>query len=298
MSNLPEFLTIKLEQQYGKEITNKIIEGYQNKKTSFRVNTSKSTKEEIEEFLKQENIKYTKVNWYEDAYIMEEADEKYLEQTPIYKQRKIYLQNPSSMIPPLVLDPKEKESILDMTASPGSKTTQIANLSNNNALITAVEKNKIRAERLKYNIEEQGAKKISIMIEDARHLNDFFSFEKILLDAPCSGSGTLNKNNEQTSKYFTEKLLENSVKTQKELLKKAIKLVKPNGIIIYSTCSILKEENEEVLKEVLKEGNVELLPIELSKDLPLLPVTLENTLCICPTEIHEGFFVAKLKRKK
>jgi len=202
------------------------------------------------------------------------------------------------MIPPLVVNPKEKESILDMAAAPGGKTTQMFALSNGQAMITACEKNKIRAEKLKYNLEKQGATRVTVMVQDARNLDDFFSFDKILLDAPCSGSGTLNSNDKNLSKYFTEELINRSIKTQKDLFKKAINVTKKNGEIIYSTCSILKEENEMALKEVLKRGNIEIVPIDKNEfgDIPLLPVDIEGTICVCPTELYEGFFVAKLKK--
>jgi len=136
------------------------------------------------------------------------------------------------------------------------------------------------------------------MVQDARNLDDFFSFDKILLDAPCSGSGTLNSNDKNLSKYFTEELINRSIKTQKDLFKKAINVTKKNGEIIYSTCSILKEENEMALKEVLKRGNIEIVPIDKNEfgDIPLLPVDIEGTICVCPTELYEGFFVAKLKK--
>ena len=96
------------------------------------------------------------------------------------------------MIPAIILAPKEDENILDMCASPGGKTTQMACLSANNAFITACERNKIRAEKLKYNLQKQKANRVNLMIEDSRNLNDLFKFDKILLDAPCSGSGTEN----------------------------------------------------------------------------------------------------------
>ena len=137
------------------------------------------------------------------------------------------------------------------------------------------------------------------MLKDARKLDDFFSFDKILLDAPCSGSGTLNLNEPELEKVFTKELVERSIKTQKELLKKAVKILKTNGELIYSTCSILKEENEKVVEEILKYGNVEIVPIDKDsfKDIPLLPVNIEGTICVCPNELYEGFFVAKLRKK-
>ena len=112
----------------------------------------------------------------------------------IYKNGKIYLQSLSSMLPPIVLNPMPKNDILDMTAAPGGKTTQIAALSNNEANITACEINKIRAERLRYNLDKQGASSVFVMLEDARNIDNFFSFDQILLDSPCSGSGTININ--------------------------------------------------------------------------------------------------------
>ena len=98
------------------------------------------------------------------------------------------------MLPAIILQPKEKMDILDMTAAPGGKTTQMAALTNNKAHITACEMNKIRFERMKYNLEKQGATCVFAMNQDSRRIDDFFSFDQILLDAPCSGSGTLNLN--------------------------------------------------------------------------------------------------------
>ena len=300
MDKEKEFLIENLMKQYGKDITDKIIEeGYlTRRKTTLRVNTAKTKNQNIKEILKNNNISYQEVPWYQDALILDEKVEKDFKELEIYKNGEIYLQSLSSMIPPLVLNPKENESILDMTASPGSKTTQMANLSGGKTLITAVEKNKIRAERLKYNVDHQGAKKVSVIVEDARRLDDFFQFDKVLLDAPCSGSGTLSFQDEKAFVNFSKKLVENSAKIQKELLKKAIKLTKVNGEIIYSTCSILKEENEDVIEEALKSNLVEIVPIgqDFINQLPTLPTSINGVVCIRPTNHFEGFFVAKLKK--
>ena len=175
----------------------------------------------------------------------------------------------------------------------------MAAITDNKAHITACEMNTIRAERLKYNIEKQGASSVYCMVKDARNIDDFFSFDQILLDAPCSGSGTLNINDDKLKKYFTEKLIQKSVKAQTALLRKAIKILKPGHEMVYSTCSILQEENENVVNEILKNGNIEIVQIEneFVKDLPLLPTKIDGTLCIMPNELFEGFFVAKLKKK-
>ena len=202
------------------------------------------------------------------------------------------------MLPPLVLSPKENENILDMAAAPGGKTTQMLALSENKAYITACEKNKIRAERLQYNLNKQGANRVNVMIKDARLLDDFFSFDKILLDAPCSGSGTISIFDKKLESTFTEDLVARSSKVQKELLKKAITLLKPGHEMVYSTCSILSKENEEIIQKFVDLKQIEVIPIDRTcfSNATLLPTSIEGTLCICPSALYEGFFVAKLKK--
>lgn len=298
---IPEFLSQRLEEQYGKEKTRKIIEGYQKQRlVTLRVNTLKTTLEEVKTSLEREKIAFETVTWSREALILKDATEKEIQKLSMYENGEIYLQSLSSMLPPILLQPKEKETILDMTAAPGSKTTQIAALSNNQAQITACELNAIRAERLKYNIEKQGVKQVCVMVADSRNLDEMFSFDKILLDAPCSGSGTLDIQNGAFPENFTEKLIHKSCKSQLALLKKAIQLLKPGKEMIYSTCSILACENEEILKQVLKLGQVEIVPIRLEhmEDIPLLPVHIEGTLCVEPNAYYEGFFVAKLRKKR
>lgn len=298
--NIPVFLEEKLLNEYGEELTKKIISGYKlPRKVTLRANLIKADEEEIANTLEKLNIKYKKVNFYNSAFIIENVDEQEIRKLDIYNEGKIYMQSLSSMLPPIILEPKEKENILDMTAAPGGKTTQMAAIANNKALITACEKNKIRCDRLEYNVNKQGAKCINIMREDARNLSDFFSFDKILLDAPCSGSGTLNILDNNIEKYFTEELINRSVKVQETLLKKALKILKSGGEMVYSTCSILKEENEYLLEKVLKNENVEIIPIDLKpfSELPILHTKIDGTLCVMPNELYEGFFVAKIKRK-
>lgn len=298
-TNIPRFLEEKLESQYGKELAKTIIEGYKKtRKVTLRVNTIKSNSDKIEEELKKQQIEYEKVGWSEEAFIIKNKREKEIEELEIYKNGEIYLQSLSSMLPPIVLEPKEGADILDMAAAPGGKTTQIAALVNNKSSITACELNNIRAQRLKYNIEKQGATCVYVMQTDARKIDDFFSFDQILLDAPCSGSGTLNINDESLNKVFTEKLIQKSVKSQKELLKKALKILKPGKEMVYSTCSILQEENEDIIK-TLDKKEYEIIPIKFDgmEQLPVLPTIIEGTLCVMPNDLYEGFFIAKIRKK-
>lgn len=258
LKKIPEFFEKLLIKDYEQELTGEIVKGYSNERNvTLRINTLKTNSDKIKEKLNEAKIEYEEVGWNENALIIKNAKEEDIRKIDIYEKGEIYLQSLSSMLPAIILEPKANENILDMTAAPGGKTTQIAAISNNEAMITACEKNKIRADRLRYNIEKQGAR-VNIINQDARKLDSFFSFDKILLDAPCSGSGTENIFTEK----FNEELISRSRKTQEELLRKAVQILKPGGEMVYSTCSILKRENEEVLNKVIEKYNLEVIEIE------------------------------------
>ena len=288
---IPQFLKGKIEKEYGLEILNKIETGLiEEKPVTLRVNTIKSNAEKVKIELEKNNIEYEIVEWNKSAFIIKNVKEEEIRKLDIYNNEEIYLQSLSSMIPAIIIDPKERENILDMTAAPGGKTSQMAAIANNKVFLTACEKNKIRLDRLQYNMQKQGVKNINIMQEDSRKLSNYFSFDKILLDAPCSGSGTENVFNSN----FTEELIKRSCKTQEELLTKALSILKHGGEMVYSTCSILKEENEEILNKVLKKFKAQIVPIQIPKEIPVLPTSIDGVVTICPTKLYEGFFVAKI----
>ena len=296
---IPDFLSIRINNNYDKESSDLIKEGYKyNRPLTIRVNTLKTDLDSIIKFFNDNKIEYESVSWFSNALIIKNKTEEDLRELDIYKEGEIYFQNLSSQLPPLFVNPKAEENILDMAAAPGGKTTELQSLSNNTSLITAVEKNKIRYERLEYNINKLGAKKINILKKDARLLDDYFTFDKIMLDAPCSGSGTLNKDN---MSEFNEELITRSIETQKQLISKAFRLLKKDGILTYSTCSILKEENDEIVKYLLdNNANAEIIHLDLSKyqDLPILKNDLPGTLTLYPNEVYEGFFIAQIKKTK
>lgn len=296
-----EFLNKMLNAQYNEDVVEKIYEGFHAQRiVTLRVNTLKADVNYVRNELKNNNVDFEEVPWSNCAFIIKNKNEKDIESLEIYEKGEIYLQSLSSMLPPIIMNPQPNEDILDMAAAPGGKTTQIAALTENNANITACEMNAIRAERLRYNIEKQGANSVYLMQKDSREIDDFFSFDRILLDAPCSGSGTLDINDENTFKFFSPKLVEKSSKAQLALLKKALKILKPGKELVYSTCSILSIENEEIIEKALQSVNAEIVPIEFDgKDvLPILPVKIPGTLCVCPNKLYEGFFIAKIRKLK
>lgn len=301
MERMPQFLQQALEKQYGAEAAEQIAAGMaQERRTSLRVNTLKSNAEAVAQTLTNVGIAYEKAPFSADAFLLEAGKEKEIWALPMYENGEIYLQSLSSMLPPLALDPKPGTDILDMAAAPGGKTTQIAALTGNKANITACEINQIRAEKMRYNLEKQGCGRVNVMVRDASKMEDFFRFDQILLDAPCSGSGTILLNNPQTYKAFSEKLVRNSARIQLNLLKKALTILKPGQTMVYSTCSILKMENEDVVLQALRGAKAHVEPIEMPglADLPLLPCAIPGALLVRPDAKYEGFFLCKIRKDK
>jgi len=299
---IPALLTERLIQQYGEGLAREIEAGFVRRPVTLRVNTLRSTPEQVMAVLENAGIAYERQSWYPDAFVLPGVREDAVQSLPEYEAGHMYLQSLSSMMPALVLSPKKGESILDMAAAPGGKTTQMAALSGNAALITACEKNRIRADRLQFNLDRQGASRVSVMCTDARQLNDLFRFDKVLLDAPCTGSGTILIAEGEQERRMNADWVAKTAKTQKAMLKKALTLLSAGHEMVYSTCSILREENEEVLNAVLPGMNAEVVPIDpaalgLGAE-QLLPVIVPGVVCVKPTALHEGFFVAKIRKRK
>ena len=229
----------------------------------------------------------------------------------LIKEGRIYVQSLSSMLPPLFMRLAPGVDVLDMCAAPGGKTTQLAALSHSEtggtSRITACEQNAVRADKLAFNLRKQGAENVPIMRQDARRLDSFFSFDRVLLDAPCSGSGTLSTHDPKLAKRFSEALVKDSCKKQAALLAKALEIVKPGGVVLYSTCSVLKRENEAIVSATLQKIAkthrdrryiIDALDAEnLSQQgIPLLPSTIEGAITVCPSALYEGFFMCRIAR--
>ena len=298
---VPAYLAQLLRAQYGEETAERIAQGYAAQRAvTLRANPLKTDAQTVRERLAAQGIETSPVSWYADAMIVRGAREDALTGLDLYERGEIYLQSLSSMIPPLLLGARPGENVLDMAAAPGGKTTQIAALTGNQAMVTACEMNKIRAERLRYNVQRQGATRVTVMNIDSRNLDDLFSFDRILLDAPCSGSGTVQLGSPRSKGQFSREFLSRTTKQQEALLHKALRLLRPGCEMIYSTCSVLAQENEEIVSRVLRKTGAQVVPLELAafESVPQLPVSIPGTLCVAPDALHEGFFVAKIRRMK
>lgn len=212
-----------------------------------------------------------------------------------------YIQSLSSMIPPLVLNPSEKDKVLDLCAAPGSKTTQLAALMNNRGTLIA---NDIAAERVKslsFNTERMNVMNAAVMHGKGEMLSKVFNswFDKILVDVPCSGLGVLQKKGE-INKWWTPDSVRNLAEIQYRLLVSAAKMLRKGGEIVYSTCTLTVEENEEVLAQFLKKYPFKIIPLQIplpsGDGIALNGISdLKMTRRLIPWEVgSEGFFIAKL----
>ncbi len=300
---LPNVFIDKLYENYTPLTVDKILAGMCGERsTTLRVNTIKSNVQEVMNILKQNGIKFERVPWYKDALILKNATEKQIQKLEIYEEGIIYLQSLSSMVPPLVLQPEKNEKVLDLTAAPGSKTTQMAAMMQNSGYILANELDALRCERLSYNINKQGAKIVEVNNGRGEIVGKQYEryFDKVLLDAPCSGEGRFLATDARTYRNWSERTVKELVKLQKKLLKSAYQALKPGGEMVYSTCTLNREENEMILEWAIQELEIELLDIELTIK-NTVPAISENSevkkaLRILPSKETEGFFVAKLKK--
>ena len=296
MQTALEWLKGQLEAQYP-DRTQAILEGLNAQRhTTLRVNTLKSSLDEILRLLREAGVECGEVPFYRDALVLPPASEAALRPLPMYQDGQIYLQSLSSMLPPLALGAKEGEDVLDMCAAPGGKTSEIVQLMNGRAMVTACETDKVRCERLRSNLKRLGCERVNVLCTDARKLDSLMKFDRILLDAPCSGSGTLNLTRGLSA--FSEKLVINSARLQGQLLKKACSMLKRGGTLVYSTCSLLKQENEDQVRAALGDRSMRLLPLspEQWPQLPLLPNALPDTFTVMPDQRFEGFYMAVLQK--
>lgn len=226
-----------------------------------------------------------------------------------------YIQDISSMLPVIVLQPSPKETILDLAAAPGSKSTQIASEMENTGTLITNDLSIGRIKILSANLEKCGVKNTIITRESGAVLckkleRQGMKFDKILLDAPCSGEGTIIEN-PKTLKMWSMNTVKRLSGLQKKLIKSAIKILKEGGEIVYSTCTHSPEENEEVIDYIIRNNlNLKTEKISLPQEFKSregvtewkdkeYDAEVKNCCRIYPHDNNTGgFFIAKLRKVK
>ncbi len=236
-----------------------------------------------------------KCPFYKDGYYIS-CDEKGVGNTPLHHAGAFYVQEPSAMSAVSLLDVQEGEKVLDLCAAPGGKSAQIASCLNGTGLIWSNEVVKNRAQILLSNFERMGISKgvVSSCYPDVlcRKLEGYF--DKVLVDAPCSGEGMFRKNPEAVKEWSREHVL-SCAERQLSILKSAAHVVKNGGELVYSTCTFSYEENEGVIKRFLEE-NADFEMCDIGEHFGR-KTELPCAVRITPLEKGEGHFAAKLRKK-
>lgn len=257
------------------------------------------------DFIKRLQSITKKIPWTTDGFYFKKEDSNVrLTTHPYYHQGLFYIQEPSAMFPAELLDPKPTDKVLDLCAAPGGKSVQIACKMKNQGLLISNEISPKRVKALKKNIELYGIKNTIITNSTGKNLLNTYGsyFDKVLVDAPCSGEGTFRKDKnsiKEYEKYATEGLYS----IQRDILDYAFKLLKIGGQLVYSTCTFSPEENEQQIEYLLK--NYECKLIETKKTHGMVSgrpkwteqnsLELTKTIRFWPHKVEgEGHFVAKI----
>ena len=272
----PLWMVKMFNKQYGLEKTKTIcLEDNTPPTRSGRVNTLKASKEEL---LKEGCFKEGTLS--KDALLYDKGN---LALTSYFKEGKVTIQDESSQLVARLLDPQKTDYVLDMCSAPGSKTTHLSALMENQGKIEAYDLYEHKVKLVEYNLRRLGVKNVHIQAGDSTKLKEVYSektFDRILLDAPCSGFGVLKRKPE--IKYHDSSIMDGLVSLQELLLENAYYLLKNDGTMVYSTCTINKKENELMIQKFIEKH-------------PDMEVIKQRT--ILNYEYHtDGFFMCKMKK--
>ena len=245
--NLPEKFTEKMKILLGEEYESFLKSYEEGRNFGLRVNTAKIS---VEEFQKIAPFHLTPIPWVENGFYYEEQDRP--ARHPFYYAGLYYLQEPSAMTPASRLEVHPGEKVLDLCAAPGGKATELGAKLKGEGLLVANDISASRARALLKNIEVFGIENVFLINEVPSKISVQFEefFDKILVDAPCSGEGMFRKDPDVAKVWSEEKTFE-CAKQQKEIIMQAAKMLAPGGMLLYSTCTFSPEENEGVIQYLL-----------------------------------------------
>lgn len=276
---------------------------------SLRVNTLKTDIETVKTRMEAKGWILDPVPWCKEAFFVDHVEGRRDTGNTIEHQLGyFYIQEAASMIPPLVLDPKPGDIVLDVAASPGSKTSQISAMMKNEGMVIANDVSPLRMAPLGSNMTRTGVTNAIITIMKGQQFGKFEEFfDKILLDAPCSGTGTIRKS-VKTIRMWNPRVLKGICNIQRELMNTSYKALKKGGLMVYSTCSLEPEENEGMVHEFLEnhpDCSIEEWTLPgLIKSEPVMEFDgityqdqVKHTCRMWPQDNDtEGFFIAKIRK--
>lgn len=310
--SLPEAFSERLSRIVPRELFDTVIKTFDTpKQVTFRLNTLKSTAEQLEAELKSAHIPFEKIEWLEGVYRIAPKDKLRLTQTDAFYGGRLYIQNLASMIAPIILAPQPEETVLDLAAAPGGKTLMLAGMMQNTGWLSAVEPSRERFFRLRDNLENQGVTNAHTYMTDGRSVGKKCPemFDRILLDAPCSSEARFKTHDPKSMSFWSIHKVKETSKLQRRLLLSAYDALKPGGKLLYCTCSFSPEENESPLQHLLERhgDHLKTLPLALPFDNIQKPMQswgkekfderIQNAVRILPTDTIDGFFLCLLEKQ-
>lgn len=250
--------------------------------------------------------------WMPEGYMYtRESSPHAVRDSRLAAEGRVFIQNAASWLPVLALEPQAGELILDVCAAPGGKTSHIAAITNNQAQIVANDNSRPRLAKLQANLTRLGVKNVELTLFDATQLARKLhgrQFDKILLDAPCSGEGMMQLDRDKDFTTWSVAHIKRLQQLQRRILLQAWQLLRPGGTLVYSTCTMAPEENEAVVAYLLRnKDDAEIRPftLELSNRVPAVSywngkafdAAIANCMRLKPSENVEAFFVAMLVKR-
>ena len=277
--------------------------------TAFRCNSLKTDPPSLREELESAGFALRPVPGIDGAFAVGPEQRRALTGTRANAEGRLFIQNPSSMVPPLALDPQPGEEVLDLAAAPGGKASHLAALMGNSGRIAAVDSARPRFFRLRRTLEQLGVTNAGTYLRDGAGVWKVRPehFDRVLLDVPCSGEGRITTADPASFAGWSERKVSQMVRRQRRLLYSAVGALKPGGVLVYCTCTFAPEENELIVEWALRRFaclRVEAVEFELPsasagitrwRNRELDP-DLKRALRIWPDGVMEGFFVARLRK--
>lgn len=281
--SMPEWIVEQWTEEYGAETAHKMMENqYTERPVTIRINLEKISKEKLKERLESEGVRVQEVEGVDCALAISDYD--YLRAIPSFREGLFQVQDVSSMLAVLMAEPKCGDYCIDVCAAPGGKSLHLSDLMKGTGMVEARDLTDYKVGLIEENMERTGVKNMKAVRMDATVLDEA-SIEKadvVLADLPCSGLGVLNKKSDLKYRMSREQQRE-LVALQRKILDTVWRYVKPGGTLIYSTCTVHKEENE---------GNAAWFtghyPFILKEQRQMLP----------GVDPWDGFYIAKLERKR
>lgn len=287
----PEWIKNRIFNFYPDDIAKSILKFNQSVPSLYlRVNNYKISIKDLGELLKKEKIITENIEHFSDFLKVIKGNPIH---TKLFDNGLFYIQDPSHSLPVLILQPKKNDKILDLCSAPGGKATYIQELTKNKTKLFLNDISQKKKKLIKNNFQRLGLDFHKLTFQEAEKFQSFDEFDKILIDAPCSGSGNFRRHPESRWNKDEEQMVLLK-KLQLDILKRASKYIKNGGVIVYSTCSIFDDENSEIIKQFL----------EYDQDFVLEDIeefnifkTTKGMYSVNPgIHNHEGSFAARIKR--